>query len=323
MTTPPPLSGAVDVHAHFMTPRLRAAMAAAGQAQPDGMPAIPDWSVESALAVMDRTGIQAAVLSVSSPGVLFGGDTDRTAELARSVNEDGAALVSEHPDRFGLFASLPLPDVPAAVAELRFALDELHADGVTLQTNYAGIYLGDTVLEHLMAELDARSTVVHIHPTSPACWQQTSLGRPRPMIEFMFDSTRAVAALVLNGVLDRYPNIRFIASHAGAALPVLADRIAGFAIAERPADPVDVITALGRLRYDVAGFSLPRALPALLSLVGPEQLLYGSDYPFTADWIVHGLATVLASSDILTDEQRTHLLRHHARELFPRLRGTT
>jgi predicted TIM-barrel fold metal-dependent hydrolase len=314
-----PLHGAIDVHAHFVTPRLRAAMTAAGHHRPDGMPAIPDWDADSALTVMDRTGIRAAVLSVSSPGVLLDGDLADAARLARAVNEEGAAIVTRQPQRFGLFASLPLPDVAAAVAEARYALDDLDADGIALQTNYGGAYLGDRAFEPLMAELNTRRTVVHIHPTSPACWQQTALQRPRPMVEFLFDSTRAVAALILDGVLGRYPDIRFIVAHAGAALPVLADRLAGFAILEDPADPVDVIGALRRLRYDVAGFALPRALPALLNLVAPEQLLYGSDYPFTADWVVQGLAAALATTDVLSADQREHLSHRGAGDLFPRL----
>ncbi|TXI49399.1 MAG: amidohydrolase [Mycolicibacter arupensis] len=310
---------AIDVHAHFLTPSLRTAMIDAGHERPDGMPVLPEWNPDIAMSVMDRTGIRAAVLSVSSPGVLLDGDLARAARLARTVNDEGAALVAAHPHRFGLFASLPLPDVEAAITETRYAFDRLAVDGITLQTNYGGTYLGNPAFEPLMAELDARAAVVHVHPTSPACWDQTALGRPRPMIEFPFDSTRAVAALALNGVLDRYPRVRFIVSHAGAALPVLADRLAGFAILESPSAPVDVLAALQRLHYDVAGFVLPRALPALLNLVAPERLLYGSDYPFTADWLVHGLAAALAGTEVLTEAQRQSMTRGQAEGLFPRL----
>jgi predicted TIM-barrel fold metal-dependent hydrolase len=101
---------------------------------------------------------------------------------------------------------------------------------------------------------------------------------------------------------------------------VLADRIAGFAALESPSAPVDVIAALQRLHYDVAGFVLPRALPALLNLVGTERLLYGSDYPFTADWVVLGLASAMAGTDVLSAEQRNSMTSGRAEELFPRWR---
>ncbi|UGT44910.1 amidohydrolase [Nocardia yamanashiensis] len=314
-----PLSGAIDVHAHFLTPRLRQALVAAGHAQPDGMPALPEWSAAAALELMDRTGVEVALLSVSSPGVLMQ-DPRETRDLARTVNEEGARLVHDHPARFGLLASVPLPDVDAAVAEVAHAFDELSADGIALETNYGGTYLGDPAFAPLLAELDSRHAVVHLHPTSPACWQHTSLGRPRPMIEFLFDTTRTVAQLILDRVTERYPNIRFIVPHAGAALPVLADRIAGFAVLDSPASPVDVLAALGRMHYDVAGFALPRALPALMQLVTPDRLLYGSDFPFTPDWAVHGLAEALASTTLLTPSERRLMLRGNASALFPRLR---
>jgi 6-methylsalicylate decarboxylase len=319
ITTQPPLYEAIDVHAHFLPPRLRDELVATGHTQPDGMAALPHWDTAAALSCMDATGISAAILSISSPGVLLDGRTESAVALARSVNEDGAAVVGAYPHRFGLFASLPLPDVTAALHETRYALDHLGADGVVLMTNYAGAYLGDPAFEPLMAELNTWQAVVHIHPTSPACWEHTALGRPRPMLEFLFDTTRAVTNLVLNGVLDRHPDIRFIVAHAGAALPVLADRVAGFAIAENPDAPVDVLAALRRLYYDVAGFALPRALPALLELVDGRRLLYGSDFPFTAEWIVQGLATQLAAAGHLTDDLRSGLQRTNARDLFPRL----
>ena len=315
----PPLHSAIDVHAHFLTPRLREAMIRTGHDQPDGMPALPQWDPQTALSMMDRTGIRSAVLSVSSPGVLLSDDPADVRDLARVVNQEGAAIVAQHPDRFGLFASLPLPDVHSAIGEMRYALDDLGADGIALETHYRGIYLGAAEFEPVMKELNDRAAVVHVHPTSPACWPQTSLGRPRPMIEFLFDTTRALTSLALNGVLDRHPAVRFIVAHSGAALPVLADRIAAFAFTENPQQPINVLGALRRLYYDVAGFALPRALPALLSLVDTDRLLYGSDYPFTPDWVASGLAEALAGTDVLTDDDRVLLSRGNAASLFPRL----
>src|SRR5215218_4393731 len=110
----------VDVHAHFLPADYREALLANGHERPDGFPILPEWSPEGHLEVLDRLGIGTAMLSVSSPGVAFGEDADA---WARGVNETGAATVRAHPDRFGLLASLPLPDVDAALAELRHAFD--------------------------------------------------------------------------------------------------------------------------------------------------------------------------------------------------------
>ncbi|MFF0161899.1 amidohydrolase family protein [Streptomyces sp. NPDC005263] len=314
------LSDAIDVHAHYITPAYRQALIDAGQEHPDGMPSIPDWSAADALKFMDAAHVKSAVLSVSSPGFALG-DEATTRRLVRQVNEEGAALVRRHPRRFGLFASLPLPDTDAALAETRHAFDALDADGVVLETNYEGTYLVDAVDDTLFAELNRRKAVVFLHPTSPACWESTALGRPRPVIEFLFDTTRAVMQLIYEGVLSRYPDIRFIVPHAGAALPVLADRIASFATME-DIPPKDVIEALSKLHYDVAGFALPRALPALLNLVSADRLLYGSDYPFTSAPVATALGVKLAATDTLGYTEKRQMFSGNAAQLFPRLTGT-
>ncbi len=276
------MTGFIDVHAHFVTSAYIAAARSAGHDLPDGMPRWPDWSAHAHLDLMGRTGIDAAVLSVSSPGTHFG-DNAAARGLAREVNDAGAQIAQDYPGRFGLFASLPLPDTDGALAEISYAFDTLDADGVIMETNAHGAYPGDQRLQPVFAELARRKATVFLHPTSPPCWEQTALDRPRPMIEFIFDTARAVTDLILSGALDRHPELNVIVPHGGGALPVLADRINAFLLASSPrSGPApDPLAQLGRLYYDLAGTPFPRQVPALLSLVGPGQLLYGSDFPFT------------------------------------------
>lgn len=311
---------AIDVHAHFVTPRYRASALTHGAGQPDGLPALPEWGPSAALKVMDDVGIAAALLSLSSPGTTFVSDPAERAELAAAINEDGAAIVAAHPDRFGLLATLPLPDVEAAVAGISHALDECHADGIGMLTHTDGVYLGDALLDPVLAALDERAAVVAIHPTSPCGWEQVSFGRPRSIVEFPLDTTRAVINLALSGAFTRFPRIRWIVPHAGAALAVLVDRVDLFSRSITPTDPpVDLLHELGRLHYDLAGVPLPRALPALLGLVKVSQLLYGSDFPFTPAGRVHHLALALQETDHLTSSARTAVLHANAARLFPRL----
>src|ERR1700677_1429183 len=136
----------VDVHAHFVTAEYAAAATAAGHAEPDGMPGWPGWDPDTHLRLMDQWGIGVAMLSVSSPGVHFG-DDQAARVLARTVNDYGAGIRRDHRDRFGHFASLPLPDVQGALAEAAYALDELGSDGVAIETSAGGRYLGDKSYE--------------------------------------------------------------------------------------------------------------------------------------------------------------------------------
>ena len=273
----------IDVHCHYVPDFYRAALIASDLIRPDGIPAdVPAWSEQSALAAMDQLGVGKSYLSISSPGVHFGDDTAARA-LARQVNEEGARLARAHPDRFGFFASTPLPDVDAALDEIAYALDELGAAGVVFATNFRGIYLGSDRLEPVYAELDRRNAIVFLHPTSPAApctGAAPELPYPRPMLEFMFDTTRTVTDMVLAGVLDRHPNLRVIVPHAGAALPLLTSRIDAIGgMVTGKEQPMR--KALRRLHFDVAGLPVPEMLPALRSVADPAHIHYGSDWPFT------------------------------------------
>ncbi|MEV7075732.1 amidohydrolase family protein [Streptomyces sp. NPDC093990] len=313
--------GLIDVHAHFVTDSYVRQAKAAGHHQPDGVPAWPAWSETAHLELMDRSGIATALLSVSSPGVFFG-DNEAARRLAREVNEDGADVVRRHPGRFGLFASLPVPDVDGALAEIAYAFDELGADGVVLETNTHGVYLGDPRLEPVFAELARRDAVVLLHPTSPVCWEQSALGRPRPMVEFVFDTARTVTDLLFAGTLERHPELKVIVPHCGGALPVLADRINGFMKLFMPSEPgaPDAVAQLRRLHYDLAGPAFPRQVPALLGLADPDRLLYGSDYCWTPAPAAEAHAASFTSAPAPVDGTTWRsLTTANARALFPRL----
>jgi predicted TIM-barrel fold metal-dependent hydrolase len=311
----------IDVHAHYLPADYRQALIDNGQSMPDGFPVLPTWSPEAHLAMMDTVGIGTAMLSVTSPGALFGQDP---VVWSRRINEAGAKTVRDHPGRFGFFATLPLPNVDAALTELRYAVDTLKADGVVVMTNFNEIYLGDARFDPLFAELDRRRSVMFIHPTSPACYQATALGYPRPILEFLLDTTRAVSNMVLNGTLAKYPNIRVIVPHCGSALPSIADRIAGFAgifpLGGQQPHAIDVIGTLQRLTYEVgAGYPFPRQFPGLLSLVDPAQIVYGSDFPYGGLPGIQANVESLYNTPLLKEIQLRGILRFNALRLFPRL----
>jgi predicted TIM-barrel fold metal-dependent hydrolase len=314
--------GKIDVHAHYLPQVYRDALVAAGQAQPDGIPGLPEWSETMAVDAMDRLDVRFAVLSISSPGVHFG-DAAAAVELARAVNEAGARIATARPNRFGFFAALPLPEIDAAVAEARYALDSLGAFGISLLTNHRGMYLGDARLDPIFAEVAARESVVFIHPTSPP--QPT--GGPdfaAPMLEFMFETTRSVTDLVLAGVLRRYPELRIIVPHAGAALSVLAGRVDLIAPALAKAGDGDVASlraALKMFHFDLAGVPVEEQLGALLAVADPTRLHYGSDFPFTPWQGCQFLAQQLQTSRHLDDKAVDAVFHENADHLFPQIRG--
>ena len=316
-----PLEDLVDVHAHFLTPRYVAAAKAAGHERPDGMPGWPDWDERTHLELMDRWGVGVSMLSISSPGVHFGDEAEARA-LARHVNETGAEIRGRNPGRFGHFASLPLPDVEGSLAEAAYALDELGSDGLAVETSAGGVYLGHPDFDPLYAELDRRGAVVFVHPTSPPHAEQIALGRPRPMLEFIFDSTRAASDLLFNGVFGRYPNIEWIFPHGGGTLPLLAQRMEMFRLAFGYGADVDIPVPeqLGRLWYDIAGTPFPHQVPALTAAFGRERVLYGSDFCWTPGFGVDAqLASIDAAEQPSADLTWRALTSGNAGRLFPRL----
>ncbi|MEU0882492.1 amidohydrolase family protein [Lentzea sp. NPDC005914] len=320
--TPADHADFVDVHAHFVTESYVERATAAGHERPDGMAAWPAWSPETHLDLMDRHRITTAVLSLSSPGVHFGDDA-AARRLAREVNEYAAALAQDHPGRFGSFAALPLPDVNGALDEIAHVFDELGADGVTLLSNAGGVYLGDPRLEPVFAELSQRNAVVFLHPTSPPGWQQAALGRPAAMVEYLFDTARTVTDLLLAGVMARHPGLQIIIPHCGGVLPVLADRMDEFAkLFVRPhhSATADVTELLRRFHYDTAGTAFPRQIPALLGLVEPDRLLFGSDYCWTPTSVADAhIAAIDAAETPLPGSTWRSLTTANAQRLFPRL----
>lgn len=307
----------IDLHVHYLTPAYRKALSDAGLDVPDGYPS-PQWDAEEHVNMMERQGIGAALLSISSPHVNFG-KREKARALARDVNEYGADAVRLRPGRFGLLASLPLPDVEDSIEEIRYALDVLHADGLTLPTNAQGVYLGDPRLDPIFEELNARKAVAVFHPVKPSSVPAGVVeGLPIPFMEFFFDSTRTAMSLMIREIPTRFPEIRFVIPHAGAFLSILADRVNVFfrTMATRK---VDVYADLKWFYFDLAGPCLPRQLAALIQLVDMERLFYGSDYPYTPEPQVKLLAERLDGTTLFTAEERQKVYSENALRLFPRL----
>lgn len=309
----------IDVHAHFLPPVYQDALRDAGMKTLDGGIPTPTWAPERALAIMDEIGITGAVLSVSSPHLNFV-DSARAAILSRSINDYAAEIKRRHPDRFGAYAILPLPDIAASLAELAHALDHLDLDGVALPTHTQGCYLGDPKLAPLLAALDARKATVFVHPTSPPCFEAFGLELPAPMIEFPFDTTRTAVSLLYSGTLARHPGINFILPHAGGTLPFLAPRIAAVGslapvLGDRAVKPNDATEVLARFYYDTALSVTPQQIAALRALAPMSHLLYGTDFPFANEDRLRGADAAFEALGF-TPEEQTMIRHRNATPLF-------
>jgi 6-methylsalicylate decarboxylase len=281
----------VDLHAHHIPPVYRQALRAARLDRIGGIP-VPDWSPEQALEFMDAHGIATQMLSVSDPGVSFV-PVPQQADLAASINDFAADIVHAHADRFGAFAVLPLGDVAAARAEAARALDELGLDGVGVLSNTSGMYVGDSALEPLLADLDRRSAWVFLHPGTVGGSDKPSYPVPDFVAEYPFDTTRAVISLLVSGAFARYPRIRWHLAHGGGTLPMLRLRalaahakrfgaFLGLPEGSSVLTEASVDAALAACYYDTALIAEETALRAVADVAGSPHIVFGSDWPFAA-----------------------------------------
>jgi 6-methylsalicylate decarboxylase len=304
----------IDTHHHATPPELQDWLVRQGILPPDQThwPRWARWDVESTLAVMDANGIEAGVASTPAPFDIFADEAQAKAG-ARVCNEALAAVVREHPTRFGFFAYLPLPYVEASIDEAAYALDELKADGVLMMTHAGEHYLGDPVFDPVFDELNRRRAVVFTHPLGIP-------GGPAPGVEdyladFLLDTTRAALRMIIADTLGRYPDVSVILSHGGGFLPYSAGRLD----VDAGVPPERVAAALRRFYYDTALPTSPYATPSLLAAASPERLLFGTDWnQNTEDGVARYVAALDEDRD-LDQGTRRRIYRDNARRLLPDL----
>ena len=273
---------AVDVHCHNVLPEFKALLERHGAAMEETFP-LPEWDVSAHLKFMEAAGIGTSLLSMPAPQPYFG-DTEECRKAVRRYNEACAKLKVDYPGKFLFCASLPLPDVKAAIEEAVYALDTLGADGIKLATNSRGQYVGDEALDTLMAVLNERKAVILLHPHKPSPVNEDIIATaPLAVYEYPSETTRAVLNMIARNVPARYAGLRIVVPHCGSFLPLAVPRMKAILPAMQAKgymQAVDWEANLSRLYYDLAGGATPDVVKSLLTLTTPDHLLYGSDYPY-------------------------------------------
>jgi 6-methylsalicylate decarboxylase len=276
----------IDTHHHFYPPDYQKAWL--GWEDARKIPHFANqvgWTQAKAVEELDKSGVAAGVLSIAStPGTWFGLNAAGAERMVRTCNDYGAEMARNYKGRFGLFATLSMLDVDATLREIEYAFDTLNADGVGLQTNYGDKWLGHEFYQLVFEELNRRKAVVYVHPLVADCGGQLNVGALPAVIEVPHDTTRAVTSLLLSGTLARLRDIKWLFSHAGGTIPMLAGRIDAFysqrAHAAGSFAPDGIEAEFRRLYYDTANATSAPAMAALMKLVPPTQITFGSDYPY-------------------------------------------
>jgi len=307
----------VDVHHHYFPPAMLEAQIAARAERI--IPGVREWTPARTLAAMDAGGVGTAFVSTSSSAeVRKSLDKEGLRRLARACNEFAAQMATDHHGRFGFFTFLPLPDIDGSLDELQYALDVLKADGIGMMTSYDDKWLGDDRFTPLLDELNRRKATVFVHPLAPACCGNLIPGVANSILEYPYDTGRAVLSLLFNGRFVQYRNIAWIFCHAGGPIPMLAGRVVTQTKANKDlarVAPHGIDEELKRLHYETANSVYAPTMAALMKYVPVSQILLGSDYPYVA---VEDNVERLQKIG-LDFAQLNAIERDNAKKLFPRL----
>jgi aminocarboxymuconate-semialdehyde decarboxylase len=237
-----------------------------------------------------------------------------------------AETIQFRPERFGAFASLPMPHIDDSLIEVAFALEQLRLDGVMLSTSYDGRYIGSSEFDVLLAELDRRGALVFVHPVTPMGLGLLGLDFPASLLEYAFDTPRCIANLLRYRVPHRFPNVRFVFSHAGGTMPYLLSRMSLLEHFVTPGHTLEVENdrdaiqfALRRFYYDTALSASDAVLALLQQVVGIDRLVFGSDYPQVPENYAKSTANAVLQSKALQEQQRRLVAHTNGLALLPRL----
>jgi aminocarboxymuconate-semialdehyde decarboxylase len=321
----------IDVHNHFYPPEYLGALESGDSAvkvtvDAEGNPCIHypgDYNVAVRghrdiayrQSVLEKEGVDTQVITLTTPGTHV--ETPATAaRLARLVNDAFARVIAERSPRFTALATLPLNDVQASIAELKRAMTELRLPGAMVFSNVNGVALADKRYEPLWAEANRLEAIIHIHPTDPVGVEAMTDYWLMPLVGFLADTTLAAAKLVFAGVPERYPNIKWVLSHLGGAIPYLAERLdRGWEafpdcradIQKRPTE------YLRRFYYDTVNFD-PMAVRLAVDFAGADRVMAASDYPHQIGSIPK-MKSSLAELRV-SDEERKKIMGENARKLY-------
>ncbi|MDQ3810307.1 MAG: amidohydrolase [Chloroflexota bacterium] len=255
----------------------------------------PMTDLEQRFAMMDATGIDVQIMSMTSPNV-YAFRAEDAVRVARMVNDEYAAAKDRYADRLRCLASVPL-GTGAEVEEVERAIVHLGLDGLIVGTNVHGRTLDDPEFDPFWRRVDELHLPVLLHPMAPMVGtrflEEFALV---PLVGFPFDTTLAVIRLLWSGFVQKFPHVKLIASHTGGALAYLTGRfeIGYDAYAEcrrvetRPAE------LLRQIWYDTVGYH-PPALRCLADSVGVSRMVFGTDYPHVIGDVERVIASLEAT----------------------------
>ena len=315
---------AIDIHAHQEPQCFQRAIragrvwhgltAASPEADIDPM---ERWTPEQRIADMDSLGVDVQVVSTSSAFYLYDRAPAVTAAIARECNDEVHQLTMDYPDRFKGFATLPMQDVPAAIAELERAVQQLGLVGAMIDDKVNEKTYDDPQFLPFWRAAEALGALLFIHQGDPTVVESrterwhlpNTIGNP-------VDRAITFASFVYGGVLDQCPDLKICLAHGGGYACFGIGRMdRGWQVRAEARSNISrpPSSYLNRFYYDCLTHSEP-ALRLLIDSVGVDRVVLGTDWPanMRIDWPV---SWVLGLSSLTLAEKEAILWKNLERLL--------
>jgi len=281
----------IDFHAHAQSPKAGELIAQA----PDNPRAAPNphnehlqrtryraafSDVGVRLQTMDRQRIDTQVVS-PAPIYAYWADQELSSRIVTASNEHIAEICASHADRFVGLGHVSLQFPVVAAQQVAEALDSLGLRGVEIGTRVEGMDLDDPALDPFWTAAEARQAPIFIHPAGTTLGKRIARYYLTNLIGNPLDTTIALTNLIFGGVLERFPNLRIVAAHGGGYLPSYFARTRhGYEVRpEARTIPHEPGRYLRRLWVDNLVYE-PVFLAHVIDVMGPSQVVLGTDYPF-------------------------------------------
>ena len=245
--------------------------------------------VGAKLADMDAAGIDITALSTNDPGPELFGAEGPTA--ARIINDYLTDVSRQHSGRFLPLIVLPLQDMDAAMDELDRCVNKLGMKGILLYSNLGGKFPDEPQFRPLFAHAEKMNIPILLHPAYPVTYDVTKAYSLTAGLGLMFDTTIALARIILSGILDQYPKLKLVCPHVGGTLPYVIGRLDHQTqVLKRGAENITKPPS-EYLRHIYLDAVSPIALAIRYGydFVGPDRLLYASDHPWVDPKLIAGL----------------------------------
>ncbi|KAJ3302839.1 hypothetical protein HDV03_004528 [Kappamyces sp. JEL0829] len=259
-----------------------------------------------------------AIQVISTVPVLFNywAKPEHCLDLAKYLNDDIAMTCQQYPEKFIGLATLPMQDPALAVEELHRCINELHLAGIQIGSHINDWNLDAPELEPIWTACEALDVGIFVHP-----WDMEQEGRMKKywfpwLIGMPCETTIAICSLILGGVLERHPKLRFCFAHAGGSFPYTLGRIEhGFncrpdLVATKTKVPPSEY--LGRIWTDSLCHDHD-ALDLLIKKIGQDRIIFGTDYPFPLGELDTGK---LLNSSTLSEEIKKKIFFTNTLDFF-------